>query len=42
MTHQRKSGKQAAMNSLFGQVMKQAKGFNPQVVRELLQKKLSE
>jgi aspartyl-tRNA(Asn)/glutamyl-tRNA(Gln) amidotransferase subunit B len=37
-----KSGKQAAFNSLFGQVMKQAKGFNPQLVRELLQKKLSE
>jgi len=37
-----KAGKQAAMNSLFGQVMKQAKGFNPRVVRELLQKRLSE
>jgi aspartyl-tRNA(Asn)/glutamyl-tRNA(Gln) amidotransferase subunit B len=37
-----KSGKQAAMNSLFGQVMKQAKGFNPQVVRDLLQEKLAE
>jgi len=37
-----KSGRQAAFNALFGQVMKQAKGFNPKIVQELLRKKLSE
>ena len=37
-----KAGKQAAVGSLIGQVMKQVKGADPQTVRELLIKKLSE
>ena len=35
-----KAGKQAAFNALFGMVMKHAKGLNPNVVRESLQKAL--
>ena len=35
-----KAGKQAAFNALFGMVMKNAKGLNPNVVREVLRKKL--
>ena len=37
-----KSGKQAAFNALFGQVMRQARGFNPKVVQEQLRRKLSQ
>ena len=36
-----KAGKQAAFNALFGMVMKNAKGLNPNVVREVLRKKLT-
>jgi len=35
-----KGGKQAAFNALFGMVMKNAKGLNPNMVREELRKKL--
>jgi aspartyl-tRNA(Asn)/glutamyl-tRNA(Gln) amidotransferase subunit B len=37
-----KAGKQAAFNSLFGMVMKNAKGLNPKMVQEQLRKKLEE
>ena len=37
-----KSGKQAAVGALIGQVMKQVKGADPASVREMLIKKLSE
>ena len=37
-----KSGKQAAVGSLIGQLMKKIKGADPQTVREVLIKKLSE
>ena len=37
-----KSGKQAAVGALIGQVMKKIKGADPQTVREVLIKKLSE
>ena len=37
-----KAGKQAAFNSLFGNVMKRSKGFNPKIVQETLRKKLAE
>ncbi len=36
-----KSGKQQAIGALIGQVMKQTKGADPQVVRELLQQRLA-
>jgi aspartyl-tRNA(Asn)/glutamyl-tRNA(Gln) amidotransferase subunit B len=36
-----KAGKQAAFNSLFGMVMKNAKGLNPKMVQEQLRKKLA-
>jgi aspartyl-tRNA(Asn)/glutamyl-tRNA(Gln) amidotransferase subunit B len=36
-----KSGKQQAVGALIGQVMKQAKGADPQVVRELLQRRIA-
>jgi aspartyl-tRNA(Asn)/glutamyl-tRNA(Gln) amidotransferase subunit B len=35
-----KAGRQAAFNSLFGMVMKNAKGLNPKMVQEQLRKKL--
>ena len=37
-----RSGKQAAVGPLIGQVMKQLKGADPKTVRELLIKMLSE
>jgi aspartyl-tRNA(Asn)/glutamyl-tRNA(Gln) amidotransferase subunit B len=37
-----KGGKQAAFNSLFGNVMKKSKGFNPKIIQEMLRKKLAE
>ena len=37
-----KSGKQAAVGALIGQVMKQAKGADPQTVRTMLVEKLSQ
>jgi aspartyl-tRNA(Asn)/glutamyl-tRNA(Gln) amidotransferase subunit B len=37
-----KAGRQAAFNSLFGMVMKNAKGLNPKMVQEILRKKLAE
>ncbi len=37
-----KAGKQAAFNSLFGMVMKNARGLNPKMVQEILRKKLAE
>jgi aspartyl-tRNA(Asn)/glutamyl-tRNA(Gln) amidotransferase subunit B len=37
-----KAGKQAAFNSLFGNVMKKSKGFNPKIVQEMLRKKLAD
>ena len=36
-----KSGKQAALGSLVGAVMKSAKGLNPKMVQERLKEKLS-
>ena len=36
-----RAGKQAAFNALFGMVMKNAKGLNPNVVREVLRNKLA-
>ncbi len=36
-----KGGKQQAVGALIGQVMKQAKGADPQVVREMLQSRIA-
>ncbi len=36
-----KGGKQQAIGALIGQVMKQTKGADPQVVRELLQSRIA-
>ena len=36
-----KGGKQQAVGALIGQVMKQTKGADPQVVREMIQRRIA-